>query len=187
VRQTIVAILFLVSYSFLASSVSAQVARSPELLQTIKSVYTDISTEKCKTIETDKETGDSVQSCSGIAGFSLYVEVSDDRMSVTIVAPDGKKHPLNYWDVITQSLSALGNKAEWRVVEEKGKLIPVALIVRVNASEDAEPRKVTSYLAVAKITEQEICVTDKIKPGKRANEEARGASDAAGSKSCLQQ
>jgi hypothetical protein len=38
---------------------------------------------------------------------------------------------------------------------------------------------------VAKITPTEICVTDKISPGAKANEDARRAADAASTKPCL--
>jgi hypothetical protein len=62
------------------------------------------------------------------------------------------------------------------------------LIVRVNASENQEdPNKKSSYLAVAKITPQQVCVTDKIAPGATANEEARRAADASSSKPCLKE
>jgi hypothetical protein len=44
-----------------------------------------------------------------------------------------------------------------------------------------------SYLAVAKITATEICVTERISPGPKANEYARRAADAATSKPCLKQ
>jgi hypothetical protein len=82
----------------------------------------------------------------------------------------------------------VGPKAEWRLVTQNRKLVPVALIVRYNASEDPEsPNKITSYLAVAKITQIEICVTDKISPGPNANEDARRAADAASTKPCLKQ
>jgi hypothetical protein len=67
------------------------------------------------------------------------------------------------------------------------KVVPVALIVRVNAYENPEnPGKTTSYMAVAKITPQRTCVTDKIAPSARANEEARRAADTAASKPCLE-
>ncbi len=65
------------------------------------------------------------------------------------------------------------------MAKQNGKLSPVALIIRYNANENPEqPNKLTSYLAVTKITPTEICVTDKILPGPRANEDARRAADA---------
>jgi hypothetical protein len=151
------------------------------------SVYTDISGSRCRTISVNQESGASVQSCPGVAGYKLEVEDDDARMSITVVAPGGKKSELSYWQVITSAFSTLGNKAEWRMARVKGKTTPVALIVRVNASEDpSNPQKTTSYLAVAKITAAKTCVTDKIGPSATANEEARRAADNAATKPCLE-
>jgi hypothetical protein len=146
------------------------------------SVYTDIAPERCKTVETREESAGSVQKCPGVAGYDLLVEDDDSRQSVTVVGPDGRRHPLNYWQVVTTAFSSLGDKAEWRVERKGGKLRPFALIVRVNASENPEqPGQKTSYLAVAKITADEVCVTDRAK----TNEEARQAADASPGKPCL--
>jgi hypothetical protein len=147
-----------------------------------ESVYTDIAPARCKTVETHEESAGSVQKCPGVAGYTLLVEDDDSRQSVTVVSPDGKKHPLNYWQVITTGFSSLGEKAEWRVERKGGKVQPFALIVRVNASENPEkPDEKTSYLAVAKITAAAVCVTDKV----QTNEEARQAADASADKPCL--
>lgn len=157
------------------------------LAQTQSSLYTDLAASKCKTIKVDKESGSSVQSCAGIAGYKLLVEDDDNRMSITVVSPAGKKHSLNYWGVITHAFSSVGDKAEWRVKKVGQKVIPIALIVRVNANEDPDTNKRTSYLAVAKISPQGICVTDKIQPSAKANEEARAAADLSAAKSCMKE
>ena len=148
-----------------------------------ESVYTDLAPARCKTVETHEETGGSVQKCPGVGGYGLLVEDDDLRQSVTVVGPDGKKHPLDYWRVITSAFSSVGEKAEWRVEKKGRKVRPYALIVRVYASENAEkPDQKTSYLAVAKITGGGVCVTDKVK----TNEEARRAADASAGKPCLE-
>jgi hypothetical protein len=153
----------------------------------ITSMYTATSGKGCRTIRTFKETGDSEWRCPGVAGYQLEVAEGDLRMNIQVVAPNGKKSDLNYWGVITSAFSSLGDKAEWRVQKINGKTIPIALIVRVNASENPEaPEKTTSYLAVAKITPGKTCVTDKIGPSATANEEARRAADSAANKRCLE-
>jgi hypothetical protein len=142
------------------------------------SVYTDIAGNKCRTIKIIRETGEAVQRCPGIAGYKLEVEDGDARMSVSVVAPNGKKSELSYWHVVTQSFSSLGDKAEWRVRKVNGKVVPVALIVRVNASEDpSNPEKTTP---------RRTCVTARIAPSGGANEEARRAADLAATKPCLE-
>lgn len=154
---------------------------------TNQSVYTDISSKTCKTIKLDEETATSTQICSGIEGYKLLVYDSDDRSSITVISPDGKEHPLEYWQVVTQGFSSLGAKAEWRIKKEKGKTIPIALITRVNASEDPDNyKKTTSYLVVTKLSKQKICVVGKIPPKANANLEAQKLADIALSKPCLE-
>jgi hypothetical protein len=66
-------------------------------------------------------------------------------------------------------------------------VVPTAIIVRVVASERENPDapKKRSYLAVAKITPERICVTDKIEPAADANQRARRAADGSADKACL--
>jgi hypothetical protein len=111
----------------------------------------------------------------------LLLLEGDLRQNIIVVTPKGAKHSLDLWDVISGGFSYVGPKAEWRVAKA-----PTALILRYNASEDPEhPDRKTSYLVVAKIAPDEICVTDKISPGAKANDEARRAADNAATRPCL--
>lgn len=153
----------------------------------IVSVYTDISAKKCTTTKVHEVTGSTVQKCGGVAGYSLLVLDDDARQSVTVVTPDGKQHELEYWHVVTRHFSSLGEKAEWRMVKKGGKMVPIALIVRVYANENPEsPNERTSYLAVARITPEKSCVTAKIKGNAHANAAARRAADSSAGKPCLE-
>ncbi|HWT00996.1 MAG TPA: cystatin domain-containing protein [Pyrinomonadaceae bacterium] len=149
------------------------------------SVYSSLS--NCKRVSLDSESGASTLACRGVGGYNLRLEYSDARESITVISPDGKQHPLNFWEVISTGFSSVGQKAEWRVTKEKGRVVPRALIVRFNTSDGPEDStKLTSYLAVAKITPGRICVTDKIAPSATANDEARRAADASAAKPCLE-
>ena len=152
-----------------------------------QSVYTSIGEKHCRAIKSAKSETDGFESrCRGTAGYTLVWSEGDLRQNVTVVTPKGEKHSLDLWNVISGGFSSIGPKAEWRVARQKRRLVPVALIVRFNASEDPEhPSKLSSYLAVAKITPSEICVTDKISPGPKSNDDARRAADAATTKPCL--
>lgn len=152
----------------------------------VESVYTDLSANKCKTIEIDEEVGYSKQLCEGVGGYKLIVVDADSRANVTVVDPAGEEHLLNF-QLISPTFSTVGEKAEWRVVKNSNKLVPIALIIRFNISDNPDDtNKVTSYLTVSKITREAICLVDKIKPGAKANEQARIAADNAGGKSCLE-
>lgn len=160
-------------------------SRATAAADRIDSVYTDIAGATCTIISVDEEAGATTQRCPGIAGYALLVEDDDARMSITVVAPNGEQHPLDFWQVVTPAFSTLGEKAEWRVRQQNGELVPIALIVRVNANEGGDPDVTTSYLAVAKIAPQATCVTDRIPPAADMNLQARIAADAAAEKPCL--
>ncbi|HEX8454482.1 MAG TPA: hypothetical protein VF647_20545 [Longimicrobium sp.] len=151
--------------------------------QALRSVYTSLDTARCRLLSRDEEAGGTLHRCRGVAGYALQVAYDDDRMSVNVVTPAGRVHELNYWGVITGNFSSLGPRAEWRMRGER----PIALIVRVNASEDpSNPGRTTSYLAVARVSARGSCVTDRIAPSANANELARRAADQAAGRPCLQ-
>jgi len=151
--------------------------------QTNRSVYTSLGEKQCRTIKSAMAGDDGYEGrCRGTAGYTLLLSEGDLRQNITVVTPKGTKHSLDLWDVISGGFSSVGPKAEWRMAKQK----PTALIIRYNASEDPnQPNKLTSYLAIAKITASEICVTDKIPPGTSANEDARRAADESANKPCL--
>ena len=125
--------------------------------------------------------------CRGIAGFALIVRLVDaGRQSIDVVDPAHQVHPLSYDEFVTRSMSAVGDKAEWRVLMKRGKPVPFALIVRVLAHEDDDtPEKVTStYYAVTKITPEKICVTDRVREGVRSEAEVRRIADSAPDRPC---
>ena len=144
--------------------------------------YTDLSSKACKELKSTDEEGTSYEGeCPGLSGYKLRLLEGDLRQSVDVITPARKTHQLAFWN-ISSAFSHIGDKAEWRM---SGK-IPIALIFRFNASEDPEnAEKHTSYLVVAKVSKDEICVTDVIKPGRNQNLDARKAADTSATRPCL--
>ena len=147
----------------------------------VTSLYTDLAEKKCRTIESSSDEGGSYRGiCPGVAGYKLEVTEGDLRQSLTVIAPNKRKHELSLSNV-SGAFSNLGPRAEWRM---NGKT-PTALIFRFNANEDPDdPSKVTSYLVVAKLTNSRICVTDAVAPGRFQNTEARQFANNAVSRPC---
>ncbi len=154
--------------------------------QKIESVYTDLKTEKCKTLESFPDEGGSYRGvCAGAGGYRLEVLEGDLRQSINVVAPDGKKFELDFWTKVSGGFSSVGEKAEWRVVKSGKNIKPMALIVRYNVSENPEkPEQTTSYLVITKITGKSACITDVIKPSADANKKARQLADSSANKAC---
>ena len=164
--------LLIISSLMLAFSVSAAAQN--------KSIYTSLDTKSCKTIEqSDEGTGWYRGECKGAGGYKLEVTEGDIRQSINVVAPGGKIFELGFGQV-SSAFSTVGAKAEWRM---KGK-VPLALIVRFNASNPEDSTKSTSYLVVSKISKTESCITDVVNPGKTQNASAQRLADAAAKKPC---
>jgi hypothetical protein len=153
----------------------------------IASTYTNINA--CRITDYDKETGASSRICRGISGFDIKVLFDDDRMSIDLIFPDKNQHPLDYWGVATTSFSQLGEKAEWRTIQKNGIKVPIALIVKINSTQQQNVLKPKSValLVVAKIQGNSTCVTDIVEASRpSANKEARARADQAQDKPCLQ-
>lgn len=152
-----------------------------------RSVYTPLDTKHCRSVKSpNADEDDLLGRCRGVAGYALLLSEGDLRQNLIVVTPKRTEYSLELWNVVSSGFSTVGPKVEWRMARQNGKLSPVALIIRYNANEDAEhPNKLLSYLAVAKITPNEICITDKIAPSANANTEARSAADNAANRPCL--
>lgn len=151
--------------------------------QRVTSVYTKLSDKACKTLELDEGEGALYRgSCPGVAGYKLELIEGDLRQTLNIIGPKGEEHELRFWH-LTGAFTYIGETAEWRMRGKK----PIALIVRLNVSENVEDAsKTKGYLVVAKITDSETCVTHFLAPTRSHNYEARKAADKAADRPCLQ-
>jgi len=145
-----------------------------------RSVYTDLAADKCKTLDVNKGmAGNYSGRCKGPNGYEVEVYLDDERNSLGVVLPSKKTVGLDFWKHFS-NFSSLGEKAEWRMKGEK----PVALIVRLNVSDRGDGKPGTSYLVVSKISSENACVTDIVKPGKNQNAQARSLADRASTVPC---
>lgn len=154
----------------------------------VESIYTDLDAGSCKK-EIDKNDPNETPYlvCPGVGGYALIVRrVESGRQSIDIVDPSRRVFPLDYHEFVTRHMSSLRGRAEWRVATKDGKKIPIGLIVRVQAREDARnPAKVTrTYIAVAKVTPNEACVTHRIPAGTRSAAKVRRTADLAQKQKC---
>ena len=154
----------------------------------IESIHTDLGGGSCrKEIDKNDPNETPYLVCPGVAGYTLIVRrVDAGRQSIDVVDLAQRVFPLDYHEFVTRHMSTLDGKAEWRVATKDGKRVPIALIVRVQAREDNDnPEKVTrSYFAVAKVTPNEVCVTDRIPEGVQSEAEVHRAADSAQERQC---
>jgi hypothetical protein len=125
------------------------------------SLYTDLYGSSCKTVEQLAGSGASTRRCAGVGGYTLLVHEARAQTSIDIVTPQGRVYPLEYWEVVTPGLSRVGRKAEWRVEERAGKVVPSALLVRLDMGSTVGegPREAGgAILTAARIARDGACV-----------------------------
>jgi hypothetical protein len=157
--------------------------------QGVQSIYTKLNGKQCKIIEEDEESaGYMLERCPGVAGYKLHVRSQDLRQGVSVIKPDGSEHELNLGYIGGGGFSFIGDKAEWRVRRERGKLVPIALILRITVSQyrGADDSKDIPYLTVTKITPQKICMLEPTPAGRNANVAARRLADDSADKPCYE-
>jgi hypothetical protein len=155
----------------------------------IRSEYTSLEEASCRK-EVDRSHPNEITYlvCPGVAGYTLNVRrVEAGQRSIEVVEPNSRRvFALNYQDVITRAMFSLENKVEWRVAARDGRPMPVALIAGIQAREaTANPQNVTTaYIAVAKVTPDQVCVTDRFVKDAQPDDIVRRAADAALDKPC---
>ncbi|MEW8624525.1 MAG: hypothetical protein AB2551_02080 [Candidatus Thiodiazotropha sp.] len=152
-----------------------------------KSVFTSLNNCQSFTDQTDPNSTP-YKVCPGVAGYQLVVrKVGAGRKSIEIVRDSQPPFPLSYQALVTKQMFHLGEQAEWRVAESSNGIKPVALIAEIHAHENLdEPDQVTTtFLAVAKITEAEICVTDVIDQQGISRQQLQQLADKAQQSACI--
>ncbi|MDB4978936.1 MAG: hypothetical protein JWM56_1122 [Candidatus Peribacteria bacterium] len=190
--KTIITIVSAVLATFISTNsyALANTTQKTEQSATARSsAYTNLGGTVCKVIEeADEYVKGATYECPGIGGYKLHTYEFDLRADIGVVTPSGKEYALQLPSVINPDFSTLGSKAEWRVVRRGGKVIPKALIVRYIVeqwSDDGTKKKEIHHLAVAKIAENSVCVTNSISASRTMNLQARRAADASALKPCL--
>lgn len=158
--------------------------------QKAESIYTSLAEKDCKNMP--DRTDDGVvyaAECKGVGGFTIDHYASEHSSDFELKDSTGRTYDLNIRSVIgTAAPAMLGDKIEWRIRWNKGKVDPYALIARYNVFDDPDnSNKGKSYLVVVKIAADSVCVTSLVDPSVKAqNEQARRLADAAAAKPCLE-
>ena len=121
-------------------------ARSKDIAQnsvnnTIRSEYTSLDSESCKTIEFNEETSDSRQACPGYNNIPVLVSQTDGRYYVNIGGTN-KNEGLSF------AFNHLGEKLEWRLQNDE----PFAAIYRYYIDGASDKPIGSSVLAVQKVS-----------------------------------
>jgi hypothetical protein len=145
------------------------------------SQYTSL--KNCELLESKPDYAGYFRSlCPGLGRYKIEINRQDDREELTVITPEKRPYPLNFYKLWGNSFSFLGEKVEWRGKVKSGKLLPVAIIVRYS---EYNGEIFIPHLIVAKLIPKP-CITHDILVSNVQNMEARNAADIAVKTPCMQ-
>lgn len=144
--------------------------------------YTSLKHKDCINLDDGHEY--SVEQCPAFDAYEVRLIFADLRQSLTL-AKNGQEYPLDFYTTVSGGFSTMGDVLEWRFQKTDKAPKLRALITRFSVEDQPDSDKATSYLVVAKVTPDEVCVVGKIPPVKKQNEKARIMADKADTLSCI--
>jgi len=169
---------FCIILTFSCSSIYAEEVNN----SSFTSAYTSIDEKDCLTLDSDNL--GSIQECEAFRDIRVRVVEGDIRQSVTLTH-NNKEYILNFQSIVNSDFSTLGSKIEWRYEIGNPDNIE-GLILQLEVNDDPDDLdSVTSFLAVSKITENDICVIGKVLPQEKQHELARDMLDNSSKMPCL--
>lgn len=123
--------------------------------------------------------------CPGAAGYRLLVAGSDSSPKLTVIAPDGSRHPLQYWDVNAPEFASLANSISWGMARRGRRVTPIAITLTVNVKYDRYSRNQDPYTVVAKWTRAKVCIVGRLRPSGTFAAEVHATLQSAPYRKCL--
>ena len=148
------------------------------------SVWTEFSSPKCQPLRS--EPTQPAKMCPGPAGYKLLVAGAEASPTLTVLAPNGSRHLLQYWDVNAPEFESLRKSVSWQVGRRGRKVTPFALFLSVSVKKDPYSRNQDPYTVIAKLTVAEVCVVGRIRPSGSSAADITGISGGAPHLKCLE-
>ena len=144
-------------------------------------INTGLSGNDCK--PADDQYGLGAQICKGLEGYSLLVKGDEKKPEIFLIAPDGRKDPLEYWDTSDPNYRLLNPGLLWVVVNEPKKTIAISFYVKIDANPDYG--KWGYYDVIFRVNPGPVCIVASIASGSTSAGESVGIASSPGDRPCL--
>lgn len=141
-------------------------------------INTSLSGDGCK--PADNPYGLGARICKGLEGYSLLVKGDEKRPEIFLIAPDGQKSEIEYWDTTDPKYQGLDPFVLW-VVNKPKKTIALNFYLRI----DVGPIWNGSYSVIARVNPGPVCIVGSVRPGSTAAGESVGIASFPENRPCL--
>jgi hypothetical protein len=142
-------------------------------------INTQLSGEDCK--PADDPYGMGARICKGREGYSLLIKGDEKKPEIFLIAPDGQKSQIEYWDTSDPRFEEMDSVVGWVVVNEPKKTIALNFYLRIHDG----PSSMGAYSVIAKVNPGPVCVVGSVRPGSTAAGESVGIASSPENRPCL--
>jgi len=132
-------------------------------------IGTNISRRLCKPAE---ERGEEVLICKGVADYSLQLKGDETKPQISLIAPDGTRHPIHYWDLSDPAFRGLEENVLW-IVNHLDKTLAINFRLKVELKEGDRKWgpydvitegdvKLGRYDVIARVTPLPVCIVGSV-------------------------
>jgi hypothetical protein len=121
--------------------------------------------------------------CKGVEGYSLLVKGEQFKPELVLIAPDGKRHPIEYWDPKDPGFRGMPPFVTWVVVNRPNKTIALKFFLHTEPKNDFS--MFGSYDVVARVSPGPVCIVGSVAGGSLAAMESMGIASSPSERPCL--
>lgn len=144
-------------------------------------IGTGLSGEGCKPAigENDEKT----RICKGVEGYSLLIKGKETQPQISLVAPDGKRHPIEYWDPADAGYREIYSGVTWVVVNTPKKTISLEFYLAIEPRQDYA--QWGRYEVIARVSPGPVCVVGSVPSGPSSTMESIAIASNPSDRPCL--
>jgi hypothetical protein len=157
-----------------------QIARKPAKREWRDLINTSLSGENCKPAVDAYGLGARI--CEGREGYSLLLQGDEKKPEIFLIAPNGDKSQIEYWDTTDPRFQEIDPVVLWVVVHEPKKTIALNFYLRVDIG---RPGIWGSYNVIARVKPGPVCMVGSVLPGSTAAGESVGIASLPENRPCL--
>ncbi len=164
-----------------AQCLAQELSKDPNAQEWRDIISTDLSGSDCKPADTAKDQGARI--CKGVEGYSLLLRGDELKPEVYLIAPNGRRYQVHYWNTSDPKYQGLSGFVTWTVVRVSRKSI--AVIFRPEIAPRQDYTYSDSYDIIARVSPGPVCIVGSVSAGSTSAAESIGIASSPIGRRCL--
>jgi len=158
-----------------------EVPKDPSKQEWRDLIRTGLSGTDCKPTDSVRDQGARI--CKGVEGYSLLLKGDELKPEVYLIAPNGRRSPLRYWNTSDPKYQRLHGSVLWTVVRIPRTTIAVDFTAEIAPRQDYTYSG--SYDIIARVSPGPVCIVGSVSAGSTSAAESVGIASSPIGRRCL--